>query len=323
MSSGEQTLRLEFSGSSGYLFNINYLSFSKVSGTTAKVYPVPGKVEAESYAAQSGIQTEPTSDSGGGQNIGYIDGGDYADYRVKVAESGKYQVAFRVASEVSGGKITLKKGSSTLGSVTVSNTGGWQSWRTVQTEVNLSSGEQTLRLEFSGSSGYLFNINYLSFSKSNSGGGSSQTLTLSPIQDAYLQDGARYNTTELRIQQGHRISYLMFDLSQVSAPITEAKLSLSVGSDAGQGSILVQRGSHSQWTEENLSDGNKPSAQKTVGSREGSFASGNRYTFTLSDIPAGGKVTLMVVHRSEQRRRGRRGVCLFGSKLWLRPVPSW
>ena len=269
---------------------------------TATTHAVPGKIEAEAYATESGIQTETTSDAGGGKNVGYINAGDYLDYRVKVAQAGNYQLAMRVASATSGGSISLKRGSTTLGSVTVGNTGGWQSWRTVSTEVNLAKGEQTLRLQFNGSGDdYLLNVNYLHFSKSSgTNGGGSKALTLSPIHDAYLQKGERHNTTELRTEKGRRISYLMFDLSGVKKLITEAKLVLTAGSDAGWGSIQVLQGSHSRWTEDNLSEANKPSAQEMVGSQNGTFASGNRYTFTLTDIPAGGKVTLLVVHNSNE-----------------------
>ena len=318
LAAGEQTLRLQFSGSSTFLFNVNYLSFTEADDTVNEepaFHAIPGQIEAEAYASMQGIQTEATNDAGGGQNVGYINNGDYVDYRVKVAQAGSYQLALRVASATSGGNISVKRGSSVLGSVAVANTGGWQSWQTVQTEVSLAAGEQTLRLQFSGNSTFLFNVNYLSFTEGADSPSdevppsgtppsgmppSSQILTLSPIHDAYLQNGARYNTQELRTEKGQRISYLMFDLSQVQQPVAEAKLVLSVGDDAGWGSIQVQQGSHNQWTEESLSEANKPLAQGVLGSRNGQFISGNNYTFDLANLPVGGKVTLLLVHNSNE-----------------------
>src|SRR5262249_30805434 len=38
------------------------------------------QIEAESFNSQSGVQTETTSDTGGGQNVGWIENGDYVVY---------------------------------------------------------------------------------------------------------------------------------------------------------------------------------------------------------------------------------------------------
>src|SRR4029078_6820288 len=57
----------------------------------------PTMVEAENYSAMFGIQTEPTSDINGGQNVGWQDNNDWMDYNVNLPLSGPYQVNFRVA----------------------------------------------------------------------------------------------------------------------------------------------------------------------------------------------------------------------------------
>ena len=260
----------------------------------AATYQIPGKIEAENYAAMFGIKIENTTDRGGGENIGWIEDGDYTDYKVKVAQAGTYQVAFRVASNTEGGNVIIKKSGTTLGGATVSNTGGWQRWETVRTKVVLSAGNQTLRLQFSGN-GYLFNINHLQFSEA-SNSGSDQTITLLPTQDAYLEDGKRHNVEELRTEQDRRISYLMFDLSDITAPIANAGLQLTVSSDPGDGIIQVQQGSHNNWTEDNLSNANKPSAKGSLGSLSGAFLSDETYTFKLMNLESKSKVTLLVMH---------------------------
>lgn len=152
----------------------------KSAEPVATAYPIPGKIEAELYAEMQGIRVGASTDAGGGQNIGHINSGDYVDYRVEVAQSGSYQLALRVASATQGGKIILKQAGSTLGTVQVGNTGGWQLWQTVQTQVSLAAGEQTLRLAFSGNGNFLLNLNYLSFTDlSNGAPSASQTPTLS------------------------------------------------------------------------------------------------------------------------------------------------
>ncbi|MBN2001254.1 carbohydrate-binding protein [candidate division KSB1 bacterium] len=58
---------------------------------------IPGKIEAEEYAQMSGVQTENTSDYGGGLNVGWIDDGDWMDYLINVKKAGLYDIALRVA----------------------------------------------------------------------------------------------------------------------------------------------------------------------------------------------------------------------------------
>ncbi|SMD37960.1 Por secretion system C-terminal sorting domain-containing protein [Reichenbachiella faecimaris] len=124
--------------------------------------PIPGTIQAESWTAMSGVQTEATTDTGGGTNVGWIDAGDWIDYNVNVTEAGGYAVDFRVASGASGGTLELRNSSgTTLCSVTFGGTGGWQSWTTVSADANLSAGTQTLRI-YAASSG--INLNWIEFS---------------------------------------------------------------------------------------------------------------------------------------------------------------
>ncbi len=122
-------------------------------------YPIPGQIEAENYSAMSGIDTESCSE--GGLNVGWIESGDWMDYNVNVQSSGTYNAQYRVASTGTSGRFDLRRGSTVLGSYTVPNTGGWQSWTTVSGNVSLSSGTQTLRIYATGSG---WNINWLRFS---------------------------------------------------------------------------------------------------------------------------------------------------------------
>lgn len=121
---------------------------------------IPGKIEAESYSAMNGIQTETTSDTGGGLNVGWIHVGDWLDYSVNVQTAGTYTVEYRVASNAATGQLQLQSGGTTLAATSVPNTGGWQNWQTVTASVTLNAGPQTLRVY---ASGYDFNINWINF----------------------------------------------------------------------------------------------------------------------------------------------------------------
>ncbi|MBW8682827.1 carbohydrate-binding protein [Chitinophaga rhizophila] len=122
---------------------------------------IPGRIEAEDFDAMSGIQTEGCADTGGGENIGWVDTGDWMDYFVNVTEAGTYQVSFRVASAPGGGQLQLQSGSTVLTTVDIAATGGWQSWATVTKTVTLSAGKQTLRVYASHAD---VNLNWIAFS---------------------------------------------------------------------------------------------------------------------------------------------------------------
>ncbi|XID90245.1 carbohydrate-binding protein [Paenibacillaceae bacterium WGS1546] len=150
------------------------------SAPTAK--PIPGKIEAEDWDAMNGIQTEPTSDAGGGLNVGWIHVGDWLDYNINVAAAGAYTVEYRVASNANTGQIQLRSGQTTLATTAVPNTGGWQNWQTVTANVTLGAGLQTLRVY---ASGYDYNINWINFI-AGSGGTDTEPPT-APTNLAYTQ----------------------------------------------------------------------------------------------------------------------------------------
>lgn len=117
-------------------------------GNPGKVYNTGEQIEAEGYANSFGIQLETTSDAGGGQNVGYIDNGDYMTYNLNVPAAGTYKVSYRVASLVGGGTISFEKagGSPVYGTALVNGTGGWQNWVTISHNVTLGAGQQTVAL---------------------------------------------------------------------------------------------------------------------------------------------------------------------------------
>ncbi|TLU90561.1 carbohydrate-binding protein [Dyadobacter sediminis] len=108
---------------------------------------LPGKIEAENYDLMYGVQTETTSDTLGGLNVGFIDDGDWMDYNIKTVSAGLHTFHFRVANNYGYGIIEIKDaGNNVLGQVSVPQTGGWQSWITITTQVNLPAGDQVIRL---------------------------------------------------------------------------------------------------------------------------------------------------------------------------------
>ncbi|RAJ93978.1 putative secreted protein (Por secretion system target) [Larkinella arboricola] len=108
---------------------------------------IPTRVQAEYYEAMSGVQTQPTMDTGGGFNVGWIEAGDWMDYKIKVPTAGTYAINFRVAKQYGPGQIEVRNAAGTaLTSVNVPITDNWQNWTTVSGTATLPAGIQTIRV---------------------------------------------------------------------------------------------------------------------------------------------------------------------------------
>lgn len=116
-------------------------------------------IQAENYSYMSGIQTEATTDAGGGLNVGWIEAGDWMSYEVTIPTTGTYRIIYRVASANANTTLRLEKdaGATQLGSVTIPNTGGWQNWTNVAHNVTLPAGTYSIGIATATGG---FNINY-------------------------------------------------------------------------------------------------------------------------------------------------------------------
>lgn len=125
---------------------------------------LPGTIKLAEFVNQSGgLQTEGTSDVGGGQNLGYCDAGRWAEYYVNVKKGGLYKMTFRLSVNASAGadQVQLRNAAGqVICTPTTTSTGGWQNWRSFETTGILTEGPQYLRyyLNRSGS-----NANWIQF----------------------------------------------------------------------------------------------------------------------------------------------------------------
>lgn len=118
-------------------------------------------IQAESYTSMSGVQTESCTDTDGGLNVGYIDTGDWMAYSsINFPSSGTYKVEYRVASESTGGQLSLdlNAGSTVLGYANIPVTGGWQNWTTVSHNVTVTAGTYSVGI-YAQSGGW--NLNWI------------------------------------------------------------------------------------------------------------------------------------------------------------------
>ena len=146
------------------------------TGTTTPTQP-PGnrdaysQIEAESANTLSGLNTEATTDTGGGQDLAQAGNGKFALYQgVNFGTTAAKQFFGRVASGAAGGVsglVEVRLDSVTaapVGSFAVAGTGGWQSWKTVPANITGVTGTHNVYLTFtSGQPAPFVSLNWFDF----------------------------------------------------------------------------------------------------------------------------------------------------------------
>ena len=154
---GKQTLRVFAAASTGC--NLNWLNFASATTSFSR------QLEAEAANVNNGMVVEACADAGGGQDMGYIDAGDYLVWNaVNFPTTGTYLIEYRVASGAAGGTISadLNAGSIQLGSTAIAGTGGWQNWTTVSKTVTIAAGTYNFGI-YAQTGGY--NLNWVRITK--------------------------------------------------------------------------------------------------------------------------------------------------------------
>ena len=189
LAAGTQILRADMTSSD---FNLNWIEIVPVVPVAQTTFGNNGnpwsigsttvtRIEAENFdqggpavayhdtdsANQGGayrsedVDIQPTTDIGGGFNVGWIESGEWLEYTIDVAAAGAYQLRFRTARAPAGSSTlrVLVAGVDKTGSVTIPRTVGSQTWTTVtKTGVSLEAGIQKLRIEMVGNA---FNLNWI------------------------------------------------------------------------------------------------------------------------------------------------------------------
>lgn len=135
---GNHVLKVQATGS-GWNLDKLIISPYQIIGV-----PVPGKIEAEKFDNMYGIQTETCTL--GGENVGWIDSGDWLEYDIVVDSTGTYQITYQTAAWIGDANFSIYIDDQFTGSVNVPYTGAYQSWTTVVNNMELSSGSHKLKL---------------------------------------------------------------------------------------------------------------------------------------------------------------------------------
>ncbi|MFL5787495.1 MAG: PKD domain-containing protein [Flavisolibacter sp.] len=153
-------------------------------------------IEAETYSYFNSVMTQPTTDVGGGLNVGGISTGSWMDYFINVPLAGTYTFTARGATPYGAQIQLLNANSAVLGTVSIPNTNGWQTWANATTNISLTAGLQRFRVYCTSGA---WNFNWFELSQTTgtptpvghpvANAGANQTITL-PTNSVTLKGSA-------------------------------------------------------------------------------------------------------------------------------------
>jgi hypothetical protein len=194
------------------------LKRSTVTGSTSffgSTQAIPGTIQAEDFDnggegvgyhdtdgsnnggayRSEGVDIQATHDSSGNYDVGWTRAGEWLQYTVNVAANGAYTLEVRVASDGPGGTFHVEfGGQDKTGPITVPNTGGWQSWQTLTRTVNLSAGQQVMRIVMDVASTSTLSVANMNYFRFTSGGAIPGTIQAEDFDAG--GDGVGYHDTD-------------------------------------------------------------------------------------------------------------------------------
>lgn len=121
----------------------------------------------ENYREETQVDIEKRSDASNGHGIGWTKEGEWLIYSVEVQKTGTYSIEIPVASNKQGGIFFLEiDGQDVTGKITIPDTGGWQTLKTITHEgVHLTRGIYKMKLVLSknGESKSIGDIDFFKF----------------------------------------------------------------------------------------------------------------------------------------------------------------
>lgn len=185
------------------------------------------------FRTDEDVDIQTCTDAGGGYNVGYTKAGEWLEYTVNVATAGNYDIAFRLACNGTGRTVSVSVNGTALGTtLSVPNTGGWQTWSTASlTNLPLKAGQQVLRLTVGAVDDV--NLNYISFTRSIATGLESELMS-----DVAFYPNPFEHSITLNFQ--NPFEYKVFDISGRLMLQGIASGAVSVGEELQSGVYLLQ-----------------------------------------------------------------------------------
>jgi hypothetical protein len=213
-------------------FNLNWMQVDY------KGIALPVTIQAEDFAAMSGIKVEATTDVGGGSNIGAIDAGDWLSYENKVIDipvTGNYKVTYRTSSLYGGGSLAFHEadGSKQYDVVAVPKTGSFQKWVDVERIVTLEAGPHIFGMTAL-AKGY--NINWFKIEEAPAGSVPSNT---EPVSSSSSSSSSTSSVASSTSSQTSSAPVVSSSSSSSAAPITSSSSSSAASSLGSEGSAVA------------------------------------------------------------------------------------
>lgn len=213
-------------------FNLNWMQVDY------KGIALPVTIQAEDFAAMSGIKVEATTDVGGGSNIGAIDAGDWLSYENKVIDipvTGNYKVTYRTSSLYGGGSFAFHEadGSKQYDVVAVPKTGGFQKWVDVERIVTLEAGSHIFGMTAL-AKGY--NINWFKIEEAPAGSVPSNT---EPVSSSSSSSSSTSSVASSTSSQTSSAPVVSSSSSSSAAPVTSSSSSSAASSLGSEGSAVA------------------------------------------------------------------------------------
>ncbi len=137
---------IDILGDNGSLTELGAIYKQMPTHDPNNVVTIPARIQAEEYNSMHGMLLELTDDVNGFANVGWVDPGDWLEYKIEVPESGIYECSFRIASTKTAALNMVLNTSNLIHTQEIDNSGGWQEWRTYESTIELDAGIHTLRL---------------------------------------------------------------------------------------------------------------------------------------------------------------------------------
>ena len=155
----------------------------------------PVIVQAEDFIDMANVQTEPTQDVGGGENVGWIDAGDWMVYEINLPCAQTYNMKARVATPNYSMSARVELPNQTLlATLNIPHTGGWQNWSEANVQFDLPEGVNYITIAANTTG---FNVNWFEFTKYEGGDNECplwQPNTNYPIGTVVTYNGNNYTS---------------------------------------------------------------------------------------------------------------------------------
>jgi hypothetical protein len=260
LTEGQHTLRIVYDTGE---INLNYIQINEADDAPLPVDPsqpvtLPALIQAENYSGYydrtvgnqghsscgaDDVDMEITSDTSGGCNIGWVQAGEWTEYKIFAANNGAYEFMLRLATTKAGVSVHLEiDGVDVSGPIYVPQGASWHAYNNFTETVNLTQGQHTLRVVFDTGN---INFNYVDIKVSD------ETPDPEDPEDPPVEPSERFTVPALIQAEYFHSNYDKSPGNLGTALCGEGDVDMEITGDLSGGCNIgwVEAG---EWTEYNI-----------------------------------------------------------------------